>query len=305
LRDWLSRKQKETRQGRAELRLAERAALWNSKPENRHLPSCWEWANILLWSKKKNWTPAQRKIMSRASRYHAVRSTLLVTALVLIALIAVDVFGRIVAHGLRDRLLNADINDVPAIVQDMQPYRRWEISLLQAAYAQTESKNDARKQLHLALALLPNDPGQFDYLYGRLLSAGPEDLRVIRDSLRVHQETLVKRLQNVVGDPKEDPERRLRAACALAGCEAALDEAAESCWRTASSLIADQLLTAVQRNPSHYPLLVRVCVRHETAYWPRWPRFIGRRIDPKKSEVLQRTFWPSTLPTDRMSWPTC
>ena len=46
LRDWLTRKQRETRRGRAELRLAERAALWNHKPENRHLPSVLEWANI-------------------------------------------------------------------------------------------------------------------------------------------------------------------------------------------------------------------------------------------------------------------
>ena len=46
LRDWLTRKQRETRRGRAELRLAERAALWEAKPENRHLPSALEWANI-------------------------------------------------------------------------------------------------------------------------------------------------------------------------------------------------------------------------------------------------------------------
>ena len=39
LRDWLIRKQRETRRGRAELRLAERSSLWNAKPENRHLPS--------------------------------------------------------------------------------------------------------------------------------------------------------------------------------------------------------------------------------------------------------------------------
>src|SRR5262249_30912409 len=38
LREWLTRKQKETPQGRAELRLAELAALWNAKPENRRLP---------------------------------------------------------------------------------------------------------------------------------------------------------------------------------------------------------------------------------------------------------------------------
>ena len=46
LRDWLTRKQRETRRGRAELRLAERAAIWEAKPENRHLPSVWEWASI-------------------------------------------------------------------------------------------------------------------------------------------------------------------------------------------------------------------------------------------------------------------
>jgi hypothetical protein len=35
LRNWLTRKQIETRRGRAELCLAERAALWNAKPETR------------------------------------------------------------------------------------------------------------------------------------------------------------------------------------------------------------------------------------------------------------------------------
>jgi len=42
LREWLTRKQKETRRGRAERRLAERATLWNAKPESRHLPSVLE-----------------------------------------------------------------------------------------------------------------------------------------------------------------------------------------------------------------------------------------------------------------------
>ncbi len=46
LRTWLSRKQRETRRGRAELRLAERASLWETKPENRYLPSLSEWLSI-------------------------------------------------------------------------------------------------------------------------------------------------------------------------------------------------------------------------------------------------------------------
>ena len=73
LRDWLTRKQRETRRGRAELRLAERSASWNAKPENRHLPSALEWANIRLLTRKKDWTEPQRKMMKRAGRVHGVR----------------------------------------------------------------------------------------------------------------------------------------------------------------------------------------------------------------------------------------
>src|SRR5207247_3126563 len=81
LRDWLTRKQKETRRGRAELRLAERAALWNSKPENRHLPAWWEWLHIRLFSRKRDWTPSQHQMMRRAGRYHAVRGAVLAVML--------------------------------------------------------------------------------------------------------------------------------------------------------------------------------------------------------------------------------
>jgi eukaryotic-like serine/threonine-protein kinase len=60
LREWLTRKKKETWRGRAELRLAERAALWTSKPEARHLPAWWEWADIRLLTRKRDWTAPQQ-----------------------------------------------------------------------------------------------------------------------------------------------------------------------------------------------------------------------------------------------------
>src|SRR6202011_2852330 len=67
LRDWLTRKQRETRRGRAELLLAERAAAWTAKPENRHLPAWWEWASIRLFTRKKEWSVGQRQMMRTAS----------------------------------------------------------------------------------------------------------------------------------------------------------------------------------------------------------------------------------------------
>ena len=65
LRDWLTRKQKETRRGRAELLLADRAAVWNARPENRQLPSLLQWLQIRWLTQKKNWTPPQRKMMAK------------------------------------------------------------------------------------------------------------------------------------------------------------------------------------------------------------------------------------------------
>src|SRR5262249_13052508 len=73
LRNWLTRKRKETRRGRTELLLADRAAVWNTRPENRQLPSLWQWLQIQWLTQETNWSPQERKMMRRASRYHALR----------------------------------------------------------------------------------------------------------------------------------------------------------------------------------------------------------------------------------------
>jgi formylglycine-generating enzyme required for sulfatase activity len=63
------------------------------------------------------------------------------------------------------------------------------------------------------------DPGQVDYLFGRLLDARPEEVGVIRDALANagHSPELIERLWGVVDQPPRGQEgQRLRAACALA-----------------------------------------------------------------------------------------
>ena len=132
LRDWLTRKQAETRRGRAELRLAERSASWNAKPENRHLPSALEWANIRLLTKKKDWTEPQRRMMKRAGRVHGVRGVLTFALLTATVLAGIAVRRQVIenqratqAAGLVERLLDADTPQVPDIVGAMRDYRHW------------------------------------------------------------------------------------------------------------------------------------------------------------------------------------
>ena len=50
----------------------DRAAVWNARPENRQLPSLWQWLRIRWLTAKKNWTPPQQKMMAKAGRISCV-----------------------------------------------------------------------------------------------------------------------------------------------------------------------------------------------------------------------------------------
>ena len=137
LRDWLTRKQKETRRGRAELRLADRAALWNARPENRQLPSLLQWLNIRCLTKKQDWTQPQRKMMQKAGRYHQLRAVTAAIVLLLMLFVARELFGRIEAESLVNQLVSADIVQVPGIINKIDHYRRWANPLLKTAEARS------------------------------------------------------------------------------------------------------------------------------------------------------------------------
>ena len=186
LRDWLTRKQRETRRGRAELRLAERSALWNAKPENRHLPSVLEWANIRVLTRRRDWTEAERRMMKRAGRFHGLRALGLAALASLLAAVGLNIRNRVVegnqataARGLVRQIVSADTAKVPEIIRAIKPSdRRWTDPELRQLGA--DAPENSKEKLHASLALLPVEPGQVEYLYRRLLSAKPGELPVIR-----------------------------------------------------------------------------------------------------------------------------
>jgi serine/threonine protein kinase/formylglycine-generating enzyme required for sulfatase activity len=222
LRDWLTRKQKETRRGRAELRLAERAALWASKPENRQLPAWWEWASIRMLTRPKDWTSPQQRMMRRAAHFHVARGALLVAVLAAAVLAGVSVWGQVREQQRRDRatalvraLETAETADVPKLVEEIGPYRPWANPLL--AKVVSEEPPESKARLHAALGLLPVDHGQADYLGDRLLAArGPDEVRVVREFLAAQAPPSAERFWRVVQDDGQARPRRLRAACVLA-----------------------------------------------------------------------------------------
>ncbi|MCE9605550.1 MAG: SUMF1/EgtB/PvdO family nonheme iron enzyme [Planctomycetia bacterium] len=221
LREWLTRKQREARRGRAELKLAERSAHWNAKPENRNLPSLGEFLNIKLLTDRKHWTEPQRKMMQRSSRVQGLRSGIVAAVLVVAGLTGMSVRNAVVeeqnytrAEGLVDGLLNADIAQVPSLVSSLAEYRTWADPLLKKQLA--EADENSAKRLHMALALLPVDAGQVNYLRKQILVVTPQQFPVVRDALLPQHAVVSEKLWSLLEDQATDPDVRLRAAAALA-----------------------------------------------------------------------------------------
>ncbi len=215
LRSWLTRKQKTTRRGRAELRLADLASLWTAKPENRRLPSIFEFLQIRFDTRRSTWSEAQRKMMAAAARFHVLRGLATMVVIALIAMGAYQYHGRFKAFELRDQLFTAEIDKLPVIIDDMTPYRKWVNPLLWQNTASATKNGDEAWRLRASLALLPGDESQVDYLYDRLINAAPAEFDIIRQALLPHKERLSEKLWRVVSSPRDD-QQHLCAASSLA-----------------------------------------------------------------------------------------
>lgn len=222
LRDWLTRRQKETRRGRAELVLEDCSVIWNLHSSDRQLPSLWQWLQITCFTQARHRTPAQRRMMRRTHYYHARRMCVAFAVLVVVALIGTGIRNRERERAMADhatelshRLVDAKVAQVPGIVAEMGPYRSWIDPLLRERFQRAE--DGSAEKLHASLALLSVDASQAEYLFGRLLDAEPAEVAVICEFLAPHQAEFTDRLWEVVDHPPQGKEtRRLRAAAALA-----------------------------------------------------------------------------------------
>jgi eukaryotic-like serine/threonine-protein kinase len=255
LRDWLTRMQKETRRGRAEILLADRAAAWNTRPESRQLPSLAQWLQIRCLTRHEMWTPAQATMMRKASRFHGVRALIIilfVTAATTIGLHVrrqmLDERETIVLAALKEKqethatgfvrqLLDANITKVPEIVLAMQPYREYTNPQLTEALRGPTSPS---RKLNASLGMLPGDPSQVEYLFGRMLEAQPQEIEVILEALKPYKLKLTQRLWQAARSESDD--HILQAACALA-----VFDPNKAKWSTINGRVANKL---VQVDPS-------------------------------------------------------
>ncbi len=226
LRQWLSRKQRETRRGRAELQLATIAAFWCDRPEARRLPSLLEWLKILRFTRPGAWSADERRMMKAATWHFLIRVLAAIVIIGVLAYAAVSVRNRERAQNSLETALRADFAHLPRLLSDLSDRS----AFLRPTLERLEKSEST--QLHdreVATILLFRDrptPDRARFLLGRLLAAEPDEMRVIGDALALHPEHAgAAMLRSVLFDDSADPGARLRVACLLARLEPDLIEA--------------------------------------------------------------------------------
>ena len=221
LRVWLTRKQKETRKGRAELQLADSSSNWNSRKENRYLPSFLEHLSIRFLTDHHVWTAPQRKMMDTANHYYQLRAAIVFMVIGLMTIMGLGARHSVVqqrrdaeASGLVDKLFTAETSQIELILSQLDEYPTETSEALKTAY--TNAPNQSNAKLHAALALLPLDPEVSPFISDRLLTVSDEQFPTIRDQLAPYKDSTVNAYWKIAQDPTQKPELRFRAACTLA-----------------------------------------------------------------------------------------
>ena len=82
IKQWLTQRQQETRRGRAEIRLADTASLWSSRPATKFLPNFFDWLSIRSLTDATSWSIDERRMMRGASKHHLSRLAIAMACIV-------------------------------------------------------------------------------------------------------------------------------------------------------------------------------------------------------------------------------
>ncbi len=219
LRDWLTRKQRETRRGRTELRLAERAALWQAKPENRHLPSAWEYLTAVWLVPSRKRTPLQQTMLRKAARIRAVRWGSGLAILMVIGMVIGNVVAAERRRSLRRQVvtaLDAVRNNrglaVPFTLRDLERLpRELVVAELKARYANPEPQH----KLGLAYAMARYGEVDAPFLVSRIQGSAADEFTNLLDALGRARQASSEAVYDLAKKATADRNWRLKARLAL------------------------------------------------------------------------------------------
>lgn len=246
LKEWLTRKRRETRRGRAELLLADHATAWNQRKSNRSLPTFFEWISILAFAGRRVRSENQA-ILAASRRYYGTR------AIVVVGVLGIALWGvsrridQLRATSIVELLSRARSRDVPAVVGTLTPYRANARPILK--HLAKESDSPAAK-LHANMALLRDEQSYQSEVYDGLINAAAEDLNAICEYLFQYADRpkIRKWLWAELHDTARPVEKRLRAGAALAKFDPCDSDRLSEDWQKSARFLADSLVREIGAN---------------------------------------------------------
>lgn len=222
LREWLNRKQRETKKGRAELKLAERAATWGTNQENRQLPTLLEWLQIRRWTHAKRWTIAEQAVMKKAGQMHLRNCGAALLGLLVIGGVIGNVFQQqnlrnqqVQINTILDSLQKTLGPSVPVNIEKLKNINQ--PKLIHANLVERYGKaGSSSEKLSLAFALAHFKRIEFDYLISQIDSIEDRDTCNLIRALSNAPKESFKKLKSAADNADNTGDQRLKARLALA-----------------------------------------------------------------------------------------
>ncbi|MEQ9406431.1 MAG: bifunctional serine/threonine-protein kinase/formylglycine-generating enzyme family protein [Fuerstiella sp.] len=232
LRDWLNLRRRQTRRGRAEIRLAERSALWNARQEVRQLPTFLEFLNIRLVTDPRRWNEKERRLLSATGRHYLKKLSGIVTVLIVAAIIVWQTVDSIRARQIEadklideqfavnrvvrlvHRLSTIDTKAVPFVVAELGPWLNRAEPMLKEGFEQ--APDGSLQKLHFALALVQSSPKLVTWLTDLLPGLEGTQLETVRLALLPWQKTVSRSLWEKLENSSFSDREMLAIATALA-----------------------------------------------------------------------------------------
>lgn len=274
MREWLLFRQRESLRGRAEIRLAERAAAWRRTGDPRHLPLWWEWVSILLFAAQDYWSGEQREMMRRAARHHLTRGLAAIGFAVSMVIACAMIWRHgnqrneaSVQNGLVERVRDADFSQLDEALDEMVIYQPRIAPLLRSRLETLSADSAAATRIRLAL-LRSNDESQIGPLVKALLKSPWREFPVIRAELTPYADRVEPMLQDTAADSGKPGAERLRALLTLAIWVPAEPSFGDPWWSRMGREFAEQILGHV--DPENYPLIRDATVRVTPCLFPEF-----------------------------------
>lgn len=220
IREWLAVKERQTRAGRARLKLAERTAAWRAKREQKQLPTPLETATIYWRTDPGRWTQDQREMMRTAVKHHG---TLWGTVAVLLLVVGITLRTwqsqrelelqreqlRVAAESLQNNL-------GPSIPVNIRELKKLPESLVHGELVERFATDNPRHKLALAFALSAYGRPDAEYLISRIDDISVVDTANFVDALSVDREQALAKIKAAANECRSNALWRRKARLAIA-----------------------------------------------------------------------------------------